>query len=463
VSATNRVLGTIPLPSDYGLKLLNKQCSRLSSRYGHLQPWTLEKVLESFKGARKQRYQVAYNDLNLKPLCHDDARIKSFVKAEKMNPFDKNNPDPRMIQARNPRYNLVIAKYLRPVEHIIYNLQHRGRRCVAKGLNQFDRAKLIIDKFSDFIDPVCFSLDCSRWDKHVSADVLKIEHRFYRRLIPNHPEFDMLLDLQINNKCRTTTGIKYTTYGGRMSGDINTALGNCLLMVLMVHASMTALGLSDYDFIDDGDDCLVFVERKYFDIIQNYLPKIYLSFGQELKIENVAFSWSDIVFCQSRIAYGARGYIMVRDWRKVLSQSCSGTKHWLIPTLIRPLMRLIGECELALNMGVPILQSYSLALIRNGGHKRAKLGNLDSGLLYRVSLEGNPDEILGKAKPCTITPYARNLFDVVFRVPIWQQLAIESILDKWTLDDVKHVDLPMEWDSSWNDYRSLLVHNPEIF
>lgn len=464
VSASNRVLGATPQPTRRGLAELKNESKMLARQHGHREPWTLEAVLDSFKGVRRKRYELAYQSLAINPLSPSDGRIQSFVKAEKFDPAAKENPDPRMIQARSPRYNLVVAKYLRPIEHIIYNLlDDDGDRVVAKGMNQVARAAAVLKCFSAFREAVCFSLDCSRWDKHVKRGVLSIEHGFYRAVIGGSPELDKLLSWQLVNRCRTAGGVKYMVNGGRMSGDINTALGNCLLMVLMCRAAMRRIGVY-YKLLDDGDDVLVFVEGSNFDRVSGEIAKIFLDYGQELKIENIARKPSDVLFCQSRIVHNGLDWIMVRDWRKVLSHACCGTKHWNNPAEVRPMMGLIGAGELALNLGVPILQEFALALKRCSRGLVAKLTNADTGLVYRLKAEfGDELEPVLRYQPRVVTAVARAAFTAAFGVSEWEQVAIEKILKTWDIDSTESITVPTEWMSDWVDRRSLLVHLPELY
>lgn len=465
ISAANRVLGEVPLPSVAGIKMMKSAARRLSERAGHFEPWTFEQVLQSFTADRRKRYQVAYDSLVRDPLDINDARISAFVKAEKINPLEKENPDPRMIQARDPRYNICIAKYLRPIEHFIYNMTDRwGYRLVAKGLNQADRASILKEKFLMFEDPVCFSIDASRWDKHVSMAVLKIEHAFYQSCLPNYPEFDRLLKWQQINQVRTSTGVKYKCFGGRMSGDINTALGNCLLMVIMVQAAMKLLGIK-YSLFDDGDDCLVLVESADFSVVESRLAGIFLEFGQELKIENIARDVRSVVFCQSKVVNNGINDIFVRDWRKVLSHACCGTRHWNDPFLVRPMLGLVGVCELALNAGVPILQEFALSLIRNS---RGQIASLDkmaaTGLVYRVKNEyGTLEDAQKHAKERAVTLAAREAFEEAFDCPIWEQLEIEHRLKLWNITTTTATTVPDEWGLGWEDCRSDLAFIPDVF
>lgn len=451
VSAANRVLGVVPLPTAWGIATLRKEMRRLIVKIPSVQPLSFSETLETFPSERRPRYQQAWESLVLNPLVPADARISAFVKAEKFDPNAKENPDPRMIQARDPRYNLVLARYLRPIEKIIYGLKDSSEtRMVAKGLNQGERASLLKEKFQMFEDPVCFSIDASRWDKHVSKPILEIEHSFYLGLHGGHPELDRLLKWQINNKVRTQGGMKYECVGGRMSGDMNTALGNCLLMVLMVRAALRHLKIRA-GIMDDGDDCLVICDQKDFEKLKQQLIAIFLEFGQELKIENVTHDIRKVIFCQSQMVFDGEKDLMVRDWRKVLSHACCGTKHWNDPNEVRPMMGLVGACELALSAGVPILQEFALALIRMSDGKTSTIKNvMSTGLYYRIKYECGSLEIPhSKSRP--VSDKAREAFTKAFGITASHQRDIEGVLRHWNLDSVVADEFHTEWDSRWED------------
>lgn len=464
VSARNRVLGDVVRPTDDGIRLVQKEINIMAKRCGHLEPWTYEQVLDTFKGKKRLRYEQAFESLKIEPLFRKDAYIKAFVKAEKINPSAKENPDPRMIQARSFRYNLTIAKYLRPVEKYIYTLKSKsGLREVAKGLNQKERASLLIEKFSRFRRPVCYSLDCSRFDKHVSAQLLVVEHSFYQQLLPCYPEFDRLLKWQTHNKVTTQNGVRYNCVGGRMSGDINTALGNCLLMVAMVRAAMRKLGITNYEIVDDGDDCLVIVERDDESKLSQ-LESIFETFGHKLKLEGRATNVHHVEFCQCRVVLGADGYTMVRDWRKIISHACVGTKNWNDPNFVRPMLGLVGTCELALARGIPVLQAFAAALVRMSHGKIATFEHLDEGLAFRVKREcGSFDDVAQLAKTTEISDEARLVFEEAFGTPDWEQLEIEERLSRWELATTQYVDRVREIDHRWEQVCHPDDEVPEIY
>jgi hypothetical protein len=68
----------------------------------------------------KAVYQRAVDSLRSEPVRRDDARIKPFVKAEKINVSKKPDPCPRLIQPRSPRYNVEVGVYLKPLERLVY-------------------------------------------------------------------------------------------------------------------------------------------------------------------------------------------------------------------------------------------------------------------------------------------------------------------------------------------------------
>lgn len=465
ISATNRVVGMVPLPTAEGLAHLRRSAKVLSRVVPKTTPWSRERVVAHFTGSRRRRYQAAADVLRLGPLSRArHGRISAFVKSEKFNPYDKVNPDPRMIQARTPEYGLEVACYLKPIEKVIYGLKGpMGSRVIAKGLNQIDRARLLCSKWTRFDNCVVLALDCSRWDKHCAREVLQVEHAFYLKCC-HDPVFQQLLSWQLDNRCCTNNGVKYRVSGGRMSGDMNTALGNCLLAVIMLHAAMR--DVSKWDCLDDGDDLLLLCEERDLCRVRDVLPTRFAEFGQELKVEAPARRLCDVTFCQSRIVIGPKGVQFVRDWRKVLSQAACGVSHWGDPHMVRPMLTMVGSCELALGCGIPILQEYALALVRNGRGQRPRVFDPDRGYQARLAAElgAAPTwDSLRKTKAVPISGAARASFEQTWGVTATEQLWIERALGAWTIHDTHARLVPPEWSSDWVSNVQLDVELPTIF
>lgn len=428
IGITNRVLGVVPLPTERGLRLLRLARRKISSRLPKVAELTTKQVTEKMTGRRKRRYENAAEVLRWETVERKDSIISAFVKAEKVQPAAKPNPDPRIIQFRGAKYTLRLMQFLKPAEHALYQIPGpSGLRAIAKGLNNIQRAELIVEKFDQFGAGNCvaLSIDAKRWDKHLTKEVLKIEHAVYLAMHGNDPTLAQLLSWQLRNRCFTRSGISYVADGNRMSGDANTALGNCLLMVIMVHAAMADLHIRKWDIFDDGDDCLLFVPLSCEEKLAS-LTDVFCEFGQELKLENRATVVEKIIFCQHQPVLLDGGWTMVQNPSKVLSTRAGGTSHWTNPGLFRGMLHATGLCELSLSRGVPILQEYALALLRMGDGTIPKAFADDLEVWTRALRMGRLT-----TDTLTISTTARDSFADAFDIDIADQLWIEEELRSW--------------------------------
>ena len=154
-------------------------------------------------------------------------------------------------------------------------------------------------------------------------------------------------------------------------------------------------------------------------------------------------------------------YVMIRDWRKVLSQACCGTKHWNDPNMVRPMMGLVAACESVLCRGVPILAPFAEAMQRIARGRMAALNACDSGLLRRFQIETGTD--VPKFLKSDITLEARLSFQETFGVMISEQHTIERRLAEWDLDTTVSTTVPTELDHSWEPRYHDMRYIPEIY
>nr|QKN89005.1 MAG: hypothetical protein [Riboviria sp.] len=381
--------------------------------------------IAAYTGRKKRKYLEAEASLCVDPIRRSDSYISAFIKAEKI--FELK--DPRMIQARTARYNYCLANYLKPIEHHLYNIKGTRRlrhllppgRLIAKGLNMQRRARLIQSKMERFVDTVVVSLDASRFDAHVT-NMLQVEHLIYQRYWRS-PELQRLLAWQVNNKGRTSTGVRYTVKYGRMSGDMNTALGNCLISIIVLAAIMRRLHLRphQWDMLCDGDDVLLFLPRAHAGVLP-ILPQQYLDFGFPIKVENIATNLAQVRFCQGFPIRTLHGPTMVSDPTRVLSRALVGVKHWNEPKYIPHYLALIGYCELALNSGVPILQEFALTVLSWGDRLPRKVQ------LSGRTIKALREERAHPIKPDIITDTARCDLEMATGITAVEQRAIEGAL-----------------------------------
>jgi len=455
-AVVGRVIGVVPKPSRLGIEAMYASANRFKWTLPFIPPQDILAMPARYGGAKRKRYEEAVTKFLAGGVNKRHAYCTMFVKAERFDGHAKTNPDPRAIQFRSGVYCVALAQFLQPIEHYIYNTSYfcagvPASRNIAKGLNSVERAELLAAKLRNFTSPVILSLDASRFDKHVSVHHLAVEHTVYSHCNPDR-FFSWLLSLQMQNKVFCSSGIKYKAKGRRMSGDMNTALGNCLDMLIMVSAYIFHIQMVKYDTLDDGDDCLLVIEETSLERVLTTVSEFFLEMGMQLKVEKVAFSLHSVVFCQSSVVeFSEARFKFVRDYRAVISKSLSGIRHWQDPNYRTKVLQAIGMCELVLNLGVPVLQAFAACVLRNVG--RPKDYSLASdGLKSRVGRElrlfGRP---ISAFKPVPIKRCARESFALAFDCSTSEQLVYESFFSSWTFD----VRSTFEWGCEWDVYRWL--------
>jgi len=338
-----------------------------------------------YTGRRKVVYELAVESLRSRPVERRDSFLKTFTKAEKIlfysclaHVLAKVDPAPRVIQPRDPRYNVAVGRYLKPYEGMVYRAIGRlwGDITVAKGLNAEQRGKLVESKWNQFRSPVAVGLDASRFDQHVSADALRWEHSIYR-LMNNDPEFAELLSWQVQNKgfgSARDGKVRYRVNGCRMSGDMNTALGNCLLMSSMVYAYLHSKGIKG-SLINDGDDCVVFMEQHSLARFTDGLDLWFTEMGFNMKVEEPVYVLEQVEFCQCRPIWTPDGYVMVRNVRQSLGKDSVSLKPLDNFKVFEKWCYEVGGCGLSLTGGIPVVSHFYKCLQRaSHGRSAGRLG-----------------------------------------------------------------------------------------
>jgi len=246
------------------------------------------------------------------------ARIKFFVKTEKKNGDDK---APRAIQPRDPVYALAVGRYLKNFEGALVKGVTRifKERVIVKGMNADAAGRLVYNKWSSYAHPVAVSIDASRFDQHMSKLMLEFEHSLYNGVFRSS-ELRELLSWQIDNVGVGYYGkqkVKYSVEGNRMSGDINTGMGNCVVMCAMVWAFLQHADL-DAKLLNNGDDCVLIMDKRNLHKMQQ-LPAFFSDLGFTMVVEDPVYEIEQISFCQTRPVQKADlGYRMVREpWNSV--------------------------------------------------------------------------------------------------------------------------------------------------
>lgn len=383
-----------------------------------------------YTGRRRTIYQDAYESLCVRPINQQDARVKTFVKAEKINFTKKPDPAPRVIQPRDPRYNLEVGRYLKKYEHHLYHGIDKlwGGPTIIKGYTVEEIGGIVERTWGEFQKPCAIGFDMSRFDQHVSVDALRFEHSVYDKAF-RCPELRRLLRWQLRNKgCGYASNgkIKYSKDGCRMSGDINTAMGNCLLACCITYHLMRGI---KGRLLNNGDDCVFICEAK--DEARAVVQlRGWSDFGFKCIAEETVYHLEGIEFCQMRPVFDGNCYVMVRNPHVSLSKDTYSICPWYNPKAAKKWANAVSLCGEKLTGGIPVLQSYYRALRTGVSSKVSEHIAFDSGF-YRLSQRCNRVE-------SEISEAARHSFYLAFNITPDCQVAMEdyynSLALSWEFD-----------------------------
>jgi len=292
-----------------------------------------------------------------------------------------------------------------------------GYDVILKGLNADGVARCLRDNWLHYKDPVAVGLDASRFDQHVSKEALEFEHSIYNSVFKS-PELAKLLRWQLHNTGFGRIGescLKYTVDGCRMSGDINTGMGNCLIMSSLVLNYLLEIGC-DARLSNNGDDCVLILERRDLHKLNN-ITTHFLEFGFNLKREDTVEVFEQIEFCQAQPILVGDAYRMCRNPHTAMSKDCVSLLGWDTPEQFETWRSAIGICGGELTSGVPVWERFYEIL--RGQSKRV-------GGVTRIYECGMGSMATGVKNVDVITPETRYSFYLAFGILPDAQIALET-------------------------------------
>jgi hypothetical protein len=394
-------------------------------------PWTYAEFVDSCKGCKRKVYEDAFDSLFTEgPVKSKDAGIEVFIKLEKTDCTTKVDPVPRVISPRTSRFNLCIGRFLKKVEPKIFRSLGKlfGSPTVIKGYNAYKSAAVLKAKWDSYSEPVAVGLDASRFDQHVSVDALKWEHQIYLDCFPikrHRRKLARLLKMQLVNHCKgyTPNGkLRYTVEGTRMSGDMNTSLGNCVLMCSMIKAFLVHKGV-DAQLANNGDDCVVFMEKRDLGKFSEGLYEWFINMGFDMKIEAPVFEFEKVEFCQTQPIFDGNRWLMCRKPEAVFAKDTTFLQPYQSKKQISNWLYAVGMGGLRLTGGIPVLQHFYRAYLRYG---KPGLVPKDHFSWYTRQLMTDMDRDFGP-----VTPEARCSFQRAFGITPDEQVELERQIDQW--------------------------------
>lgn len=401
---------------------------RLVSLLPPTAPVSHQEFVDHYTGRKRQIYQTALEELRAgRGNTMEDASVTVFVKYEKTDRTTKVDPVPRVISPRHPRYNIRVGRYLQPLEKRVFRALDRlfvkDVPTVLKGVNAEQSAFILRQKWDMFSDPVAVGLDASRFDQHVSRDALKWEHGIYLSCFrqPKHKaRLKSLLRYQLKNFCSGSTpdgDIEYTITGTRMSGDMNTSLGNCVLMCSMMRAYLDDRGV-DGQLANNGDDCVVFMERRDLAKFSLGLDRWFLEMGFNMVVEKPVDEFEKVEFCQTKPVFDGEVWVMCRNPHTAIAKDSVMLKCWDgNDKVFKGWLDAVGIGGLSLTGRLPVFQALYSRYVRTGKKRRIpeellpwSFRNMASGM---------------KREPGRVHPEARSSFYSAFDITPDEQREIE--------------------------------------
>jgi len=233
-----------------------------------------------------------------------------------------------------------------------------------------------------------------------------------------------LLKHQLVNHCSGSVPdgeVKYVVNGTRMSGDMNTSLGNCVLMCSMMKAYFLHKRV-DAQLANNGDDCVVFLERRDLERFSAGLTEWFLELGFNMVVEAPVDVFEKVEFCQTKPVFDGEEWIMCRNPHTALAKDSTMLKCWDSPQLFKGWLDAVGTGGLSLSSRLPVFQAFYSSYVRSG-KKRA----ISEDLLpwsFRKLCDGM------RRKPGPVLPETRCSFCEAFDITPCEQVEFEAYFDK---------------------------------
>jgi hypothetical protein len=218
---------------------ITRAAMQLASSIGRVEtPILFEDWVARFPSRRREELQKTRNE---NPCV---AGVRMFLKVEKLDSLK----DPRAIQARVDAFKVHAGPWVAAME----KRATEALPIFIKGLAPAERAEKIQQLKLRALNTL--EIDFQRFDRHCSRALLEAtEHLIYHHVFPD--QVADLLKLTLDNKVESFFGAKYEVDGTRMSGDVTTSIGNCLVVACL----MVAAGLPLDSFVVEGDDMIAAV------------------------------------------------------------------------------------------------------------------------------------------------------------------------------------------------------------
>lgn len=429
----DRVLRKVPMPSLSAQKRMQQSVTKLGTWLTSFEvlgrsvlPWSLSKASSYLESKHGLNYKRARESFAVEPLSSKDSHIKMFIKKDKWTLADGQGvKSPRAIQYRGPRFNIVACQYFGPIEETLMQNERDekykpGTRFrTTKGLTSYEKGRLISSVWDSFKCPAAIHLDHSKFDAHETEFAIRMEHEIYRMIYTKdgRRKLGWIRKSQISNRGRGSFGTKYKMKGRRVSGDVNTSLGNSIVNWL----AMDSVVPEGVVIIVEGDDTILIGERYIIDALYKTLYHDLLEAGFEVE-HHIAYCLEDIEYCSARMIEMMPGiYTLMRKPHQAIPKDCY-TINVIPPQKVPERKRAMALSAMYSYAGHPIMYEWA----------RCMMSWSESGCLTRFAFD---DEHIKQKVALSrdvdlfeVPDLARDSFYVLSDIPPSRQIEMERQL-----------------------------------
>lgn len=377
-----------------------------------LEPWTVQRYIDERRGrvteSRIHLLEKAADTLGVLPITIQDATVDVFIKKELL----LKPGVPRIIMPTSDRYLIELGRYIGPVENLISKLQFFTEH-TTKGMTYLGMGESFKRMVNACVEPIAYSIDFSKFDAHISRELMEIEHTVYKKLI-NDPYFESLLNMQFKMVGKTTFA-KFVRIAGRASGCPNTTLGNTLVNIFVHESIKRRYNIQSANYLCIGDDALVIAEM----LDKDWPVDAYRDYGLQVKLDKVPITHAE--YCSGNFMPIEGGnYTFVRTFNRMLRKLPKTVVQCNKQQAIK-LWHDKLHADLCLMPKVPILSE----LLRHHHNKlecsKLLLTNLSWTRRLNLDVHDLPREI-------SVDMCSRLWFEEVYGLSPAQQLAVERCI-----------------------------------
>jgi hypothetical protein len=384
-------------------------------------------------------------------------KIKTFMKDEGYMEWKY----PRSINARCDEMKVLVGPIFKAVEKRLFS-----NPWFIKKVPRRDWPKYIQERCGR-AGVSCFASDFSSFEASFTPDVMEaIEMELYHYMLSDiafEEELELIESLVDTNQLENA-GFAARVKGRRMSGEMNTSLGNGFSNKMVNLFVLDEKGCTDVCGVIEGDDGLF--------VFNGPVPtsEDYLDLGFEIKLEEHS-AYNEASFCGVVFAEEA-GHNLIDPYKILASCSWTCRDYWAASDSTLRMLRISkGLSYLAQNPGCPVVQSIALWMLRTVNYDPKEKDSVLSWVLTQRSFDYWQRRIVTETakttsiKPLEIHMASRLLIERKFGMSVGEQIRLEHLFDTSDGDvDIMGINLPGNLSQSYTLYvRECSVIDSSLF